>query len=88
MYRRWLYCVPFVATINYFTAHLEYLQTHDWLPKQGNVVVVELTKSTFLPSEQRPARSDSLASEMTSVIVLRRSCSEYLFGSAFGGHHS
>ena len=54
MYRRWLYRVPFVATINYSTAHLEYLQTHDWLPKQGNVVVVELTKSTFLPSEQRP----------------------------------
>ena len=33
MYRRWLYRVPFVAAIIYSTAHLEYLQTLDWLPK-------------------------------------------------------
>ena len=54
MYRRWLYRVPCVATVNYSTAHSEYLQTHDWLSKQGNAVVAEFTESTFLPSEQRP----------------------------------
>ena len=54
MYRRWLYRVPFVATMNYSAAHLEYLQTHDWLSMQGNSVVAEFTESTFLPSEQRP----------------------------------
>ena len=54
MHHRWLYRVPFAATINYSTAHLEYLQTHDGLSKQGHAVVAEFTESTFLPSEQRP----------------------------------
>ena len=46
--------MPFVATINYSTAHLEYPQTIDWLSKQGNAVVAKFTESTFLPSEQHP----------------------------------
>ena len=54
MCRPWLYRVPFVATMNYSAAHLEYLQTHDWLSKQGNAVVVEFTESAFLPPEQCP----------------------------------
>ncbi len=48
-YRRWLYRVPFVATINYSTANLDYLRSHDWLSKAGNCVVVEFDKPPVEP---------------------------------------
>ena len=59
-YRRWLYRVPFVATINYSTAHLEYLRTHDWLSKPGNVVLVELLESPVQPHGHVPGAAAAL----------------------------
>ena len=49
-YRRWLYAVPFVVTVNYSTSNLDYLRTHDWLSKRDNVVVVELLKPPVEPA--------------------------------------
>ena len=49
-YRRWLYRVPFVATVNYSTANLEFLRTHDWLSKTNNCVVVELQRPPVEPA--------------------------------------
>lgn len=40
-YKKYLYQVPFVVTINYSTANLEHLETHDWLKNPGNRVVVK-----------------------------------------------
>ena len=37
-----LFGVPVVATVNYSTKHLEYLECHDWLANPGNRVVVTL----------------------------------------------
>ena len=39
-YQKYLFRVPIVATINYSTLNLEFLETHDWLSKAGNRVVV------------------------------------------------
>lgn len=44
-YRRWLFKIPFVATVNYSTANLDHLRTHDWLNKSSNVVLVELSET-------------------------------------------
>ena len=41
-YHRDLFGVPVVATVNYSTKHLEYLESHDWLANPGNRVVVTL----------------------------------------------
>ena len=49
-YRRWLYRVPFVATVNYSTANLEYLRSHDWLKKPENCVLVELQAPPVVPA--------------------------------------
>ena len=43
-----MYGVPVAVTINYSTANLDYLTTHDWLSKSGNRVIVQL------PGEQCP----------------------------------
>ena len=40
-YKKYLYKVPIVATINFSTAHLHYLHDHDWLKQEANRVVVE-----------------------------------------------
>ena len=39
-----MYGIPVVVTINYSTANLHFLQTHDWLSNPGNRVVVELAE--------------------------------------------
>ena len=49
-FRRWLYRVPFAATVNYSTANLGYLKTHDWLNKPDNCVLVELETSPVEPA--------------------------------------
>ena len=38
--RRDLFGVPVVATMNFLTKHLEYLECHDWLANPGNWVLV------------------------------------------------
>jgi len=40
-YKKYLYKVPVVATVNYSTVNLHYLSTHDWLKQSSNRVVVE-----------------------------------------------
>ena len=35
-YQKWLFRIPVVITINFSTANLEMLLTHDWLGKPGN----------------------------------------------------
>lgn len=39
-YEKYLFQVPMVATLNYSTENLSFLDTHDWLSKKGNRVVV------------------------------------------------
>ena len=39
-YEKYLFRVPIVATLNYSTQNLSFLETHDWLSKAGNRVVV------------------------------------------------
>ena len=51
VYRRWLYRVPFVATVNYSTANLGYLRTHDWLKKKENCVLVEFQQPPVEPPQ-------------------------------------
>ena len=41
-YHRDLFGVPVVATVNFSTKHLEYLDCHDWLANPGNRVLVSL----------------------------------------------
>lgn len=41
-YQRDLFGVPVVATVNFSTKHLEYLECHDWLANPGNRVLVTL----------------------------------------------
>ena len=40
-YKKYLYRVPIVATVNFSTANLHYLHQHDWLMQESNRVVVE-----------------------------------------------
>ena len=39
-YAKYLFRVPFAATLNYSTRNLAYLETHDWLSKTSNRVLV------------------------------------------------
>ena len=39
-YEKYLFRTPFVATCNYSTLNLSFLDNHDWLSKSGNCVVV------------------------------------------------
>ena len=39
-YEKYLFRIPIVATLNYSTQNLSLLDTHDWLSKAGNRVVV------------------------------------------------
>lgn len=39
-YEKYLFRIPIVATLNYSTLNLEFLESHDWLGKAGNRVVV------------------------------------------------
>ena len=41
VYRKYLFRVPIVITINYSTKNLQYLAEHDWLMRDSNRVVVE-----------------------------------------------
>jgi len=54
---RWLFCKPIVATINRSTKNREYLETHDWLGKEGNRVVIELTEAPYVPGEGEASSS-------------------------------
>ena len=36
-----LFAVPIVATINYSTKNLDYLETHDWLGREANRTIVQ-----------------------------------------------
>ena len=42
-FRKDLFAVPFVVTINYSTANLAFLETHDWLSNTGNRTLVTYT---------------------------------------------
>ena len=44
---RWLYCVPVVATINHSTRSREYLESHDFLGKADNRVLLTLTEAPW-----------------------------------------
>ena len=41
-FTKYLFAVPIVVTANYSTAHLDYLENHDWLGKELNRVVVHM----------------------------------------------
>ena len=49
-FHKYLFKVPTVVTVNYSTKHLEYLETHDWLSKKANCVVVH-----WPPPQAEPA---------------------------------
>lgn len=44
-YSKYLFKVPIVATANYSTKNLNFLETHDWLSKPGNRTVVHFSSS-------------------------------------------
>ena len=44
-YSKYLFKVPIVATANYSTKNLNFLEIHDWLSKPGNRTVVHFSSS-------------------------------------------
>ena len=44
VYRKDLFAVPFVATVNYITANLPWLESHDWVGNPENRVVVSFDR--------------------------------------------
>jgi len=40
-YKKDLYAVPIVATVNFSTANLDMLDTHDWMSNPGNRIIIE-----------------------------------------------
>ena len=48
-YFRDMYCVPLVITINWSTGNLGYLDSHDWLAKPENRVIVTFPLPGFAP---------------------------------------
>ena len=44
-FEKYLFQVPIVATLNYSTENLAFLDTHNWLSKPGNRVVVHFRRS-------------------------------------------
>ena len=51
-YRKYLYATPTIVTINFSTANLEYLQSHDWLGKESNRVLINFDSSFLKPRAQ------------------------------------
>lgn len=49
-YSKLLFRTPFVATINRSTRNLEYLRTHDYISKESNCIVLELTEPPYVCS--------------------------------------
>ena len=41
-YYKYLFRIPIVATCNYSTCNLQFLETHDWLGKESNRTVITL----------------------------------------------
>ena len=39
-FRKYLFAIPIAVTVNYSTANLHYLDSHDWLGHEGNRVLV------------------------------------------------
>ena len=56
-YKRWLYRVPFVVTVNYSTANLDYFKTNDWLSKLDNCVLIEFSEAPLEGSSESPPPS-------------------------------
>jgi hypothetical protein len=48
---RLLYAVPFVVTINFSTANMQLLDTHDWLGHPDNRVLLVLSAQAFVHEE-------------------------------------
>ena len=48
-YSLWFFRVPIVATINYSTEHLDYLESHDWLGKTQNRILMQFPAPTCYP---------------------------------------
>ena len=46
-YKKYLFAIPIVATINYSTANMGLLERHDWLGNGGNRVVVDFDGAQF-----------------------------------------
>ena len=41
-YFKYLFLIPIVATANYSTCNLQFLETHDWLGKESNRTIIHL----------------------------------------------
>ena len=54
-YERYLYKIPFAATINKSTKNLAYLTEHDFLGKEGNRVLFEVTEPPWESGEEAAA---------------------------------
>ena len=48
-YKKYLFAIPIAVTINYSTANLGFLATHDWLGKDINRVVINYDSSFISP---------------------------------------
>ena len=46
-FKKYLFATPIVATANYSTANLGFLETHDWLGNRDNRVVIHLAPDWF-----------------------------------------
>lgn len=46
-YKKDLFAIPIVVTVNYSTGNLGYLDNHDWLGNPGNRVVITLSNAFF-----------------------------------------
>jgi hypothetical protein len=46
-----LYAVPIVVTINYSTANMQFLDTHDWLGHPDNRVLLVLKSRPFVEED-------------------------------------
>ena len=71
-FEKLLFKVPFVATINASTANLQYLESHDFLSKHENCVVLRLTSAPY-EHDGAPAAGD--AAEMAAAATAPASVS-------------
>ena len=55
-YDRDLFGVPVVATVNFCTKKLQYLEQHDWLVNPGNRVLVQLPSEIGVSVGMAPSR--------------------------------
>ena len=72
---RYLYNIPFAAIINKSTKHRDYLSEHDFLGKEGNRVVSEVTEPPWKSGEEATASALTSASkhERLTLVGLKAS---------------